>query len=472
MFDLGRSAGSSTAGARLLLLAAVAAGAAAQGGFYSAGRVMIGVLIAAALAAAMVTWPPTRADLRLGPVLATGALASWAVLDGVTQAASAGAAQYAFLLAGMVAVLLVCRRLDVPGRELLVGGLLALGMMVAATGWVGVTWHVRPWAQPDQRLWRAASMLTYANAAAALLALLALVALGLLVARPRSAVLTLAAFWLLVGACTTLSRAGVAGLLVGLMLLAVLAGVGRTLRAAAGPAVGAAVAVAGLLPAMPEAAAPRPGLSVAALAVGMGLAVLLPRLSSRALAAAAAAAAVLASGPIALGWAPTSTADAVHQIRTARITLASPDRTDQATAALRLLAARPLTGVGPGKAVLRWTGPDGRLRVQRYVHNEYLQVTTELGVIGGGLLIGLLAALARLAWRGRTVASSRAAWAGVVAGLGALAVHSGFDFVWHLPLIPLTAAALVGVLTTPISAPPATPSVIELSQGTQKEDSH
>src|SRR5262249_3690193 len=135
------------------------------------------------------------------------------------------------------------------------------------------------------------------------------------------------------------------------------------------------------------------------------------------------------------------------------------------------LAARPLTGVGPGQATLRWTGQDGEVRIQRYVHNEYLQVTTELGLIGGGLLVWLLAALAWLAWRGRAMASSRVAWAGIIAALGALAVHSALDFVWHLPLIPLVAAVLIGVLTMPVHRTSAAPLAAELSGIDQKEES-
>jgi hypothetical protein len=463
-----------SAGAPLLLLAAAAAGVAVQGGFFSAGRSMIGALLAAALIAALMMWPPTMTDLRLEPVLAAGALAGWAVIDGAVHTTPAGAAQYALLLAGLVAVLLVCRRLDAPGRELLLGGILAVGLMAAATGWVGVAWHLSPWARPDQGLWRAASTLTYANATAALLVPLALVALGLLITRPRSAGLALAATGLLVGAGATLSRAGGAGLLAGLLLLAALAGVGRTLRATAGPAVGATIAVAGLLPAMPEAAAPHPVLGLITLATGLALAVLLSRQSTPVLAAMTATAA-LAGGLLAVGWTPASVTAASHQIRLARINVASPDRSGETTAALDLLATRPLTGVGPGQVTLRWTGPDGGFHLQRYVHNEYLQVTTELGAIGGVLLAWLLAALALLAWRGRVMTSSRATWAGIVAGLAALVVHSGFDFVWHLPVIPLIAVVLIGVLTTPIARPgtplPATSPAAELPRLAQGKES-
>jgi hypothetical protein len=36
-------------------------------------------------------------------------------------------------------------------------------------------------------------------------------------------------------------------------------------------------------------------------------------------------------------------------------------------------------------------------------------------------------------------------WGGAVAGLAALATASGFDFLWHLPVIPLVGALLAGL---------------------------
>lgn len=456
---------------RLLLLAAVAAGAAAQGGFFPAGRSVVAALLAAALIAALWWQSPSIADLRLGPVFAAAALAGWAVLEGVVRAVPMSAAQYVLLLAGMVAVLLVCRRLDAGERQLLLGGVLAVGLVVAATGWVGVALRLRPWALPDQGLWRAAGTLSYANATAALLVPLALVALGMLIARPRSVGLALVATGLLAGAGATLSRGGFAGLLVGLFLLVVLARVGQPLRAVVravvGPALGAAVSLAGLLPAMPATAAPDPVLGMVALAAGMAVTALLTRV--RGLVLAATLLAIVIVGGLAVGVlnmagrAPSSVTNAADQIRAARLSVVSSDRSGATAAAFHLLATHPLTGVGPGQATLRWTGQDGVLRVQRYVHNEYLQVTTELGAVGGGLLLWLLGALARIVWRGREIASSRVAWAGIVAGLGALAVHSAFDFVWHLPLLPLVAAVLVGVLTHPILRQPAAPPAAEPS---------
>jgi hypothetical protein len=152
--DSGTNSGAAMS--RLLLLAALAAGAMAQGGFFPVGRSMVGALLAAAVVAALWSRPPTVADLRLGAVFAAAGLAGWAALQGVVRGVPVSAAQYVLLLAGIVAVLLVCRRLDASERTLLLGGLLAIGLVVALTGWVGVSWWLRPWALPDQGLWRAA----------------------------------------------------------------------------------------------------------------------------------------------------------------------------------------------------------------------------------------------------------------------------------------------------------------------------
>jgi hypothetical protein len=458
--------------AALLLVAAVSAGALGQRGFSASGWGVVALLVVAAL----VGKPPTIADLRLAPIVAIAALASWALLDAAIAHAAHAALGDVLLLAGVATALWVGRRLDAAARHLLLGGLLAVGLLVAGSGWLGVVLRHPPWAAPAAGLWRAASTLTYANATAALLVPLALVALGLLVERPGSPAKVLAATGLLVGAAATLSRAGAAALLVGLGMLAVLAGVRATLRALPGPLLGTLVGLAGLLPSMPAGAPTRPVLAGCALAAGLGLALGWSWLPRPALAAGAVAmVVVLAGGLLLVSGTPAALGSAAAQLAKSRATFASPDRSAAAATALRQVAARPLTGTGPGHDALGWVGRDGRLRVSIYVHDEYLQVLSDLGVVGALLLLVVLATLARLVWRNRPrptpapgphpspappPAVSRAVWAGVVAGLGGLALHSGFDVVWHLPVIPLTAAVLVGVVTPstrpPAAAPPAT----------------
>jgi O-antigen ligase len=137
-------------------------------------------------------------------------------------------------------------------------------------------------------------------------------------------------------------------------------------------------------------------------------------------------------------------ADTAVRLTDTRLTIASPDRAAAARAALQLAADRPLTGTGPGRAVLTWVQHNGRV-TSRYVHNEYLQVLAELGFVGLALLVVLLASLAWTIWRGRLHTPSTAIWAGAAAGLAALAVHSALDFLWHLPAIPLAGAVLAGL---------------------------
>jgi hypothetical protein len=62
--------------------------------------------------------------------------------------------------------------------------------------------------------------------------------------------------------------------------------------------------------------------------------------------------------------------------------------------------------------------------------------------VGVVLLAVLLVALGRLLWRARATGPAGAVWAGVVAAAAAFAVHSGFDFVWHLPAVVLTGPAV------------------------------
>ena len=125
-----------------------------------------------------------------------------------------------------------------------------------------------------------------------------------------------------------------------------------------------------------------------------------------------------------------------------------------------MVAAHPVTGMGPGQTRLRWEGPDGAARFYAYAHNEYAQVAADLGLVGLALLAVLLAALGRLLWRSRPTQGTRRPWAGVVAAAVAFAVHGGLDFVWHLPAVVLAVTVLAGTVVpsptpdTPIAVPP------------------
>ena len=128
-----------------------------------------------------------------------------------------------------------------------------------------------------------------------------------------------------------------------------------------------------------------------------------------------------------------------------RLTAASPDRTHATSAALAVFEGSPVLGVSPGRYVLTWNDPTLGPRFILDAHDEYLQLAGEMGLVG--VAVAGLAALGimRRAWRART---RSAAWCGPAAALLALAVHSGLDFLWHIPLIAVLVGVLIGLVTS------------------------
>jgi hypothetical protein len=439
----------------MLLVVALVVAIAAQGAYYGAGQRIVAVVLLLVLLAALRARPWSRDDALLPPIWAGAALAAWSAVSAAVAGDITAALPVISLLGGVVVVLFAVRRLTSGQRDALAAAVVVIGVLAAASGWVGVAWRITPWALEDQGLWRAATTLTYANAAAGLLVPLALLAVARLATRPGVLAIA-AACLLLIGASATVSRGGALALAVGAAVLATLLGPGRTLRAAGPPTLGAAVALAGLAPFMAAGSPPRPALAAAALMVGVAVAVGASYLHSRLLALGLAAAVLAAGAILAIG---DRGSNAAATAASTRLTIASPDRAAAARAALQLAAERPLTGTGPDRAVLTWVQNNHRV-TSRYVHNEYLQVLAELGFVGLALLVILLASLAWTIWRGRPHAPSTAAWAGATAGLVALAVHSALDFLWHLPAIPLAGAVLAGLVL---------PTAIDQEGGTQPD---
>jgi O-antigen ligase len=435
-----------TAISALVLLLALAAAAFGQGAYFSSVRLFIAALLAVAVVLALAAGRLLVADLRDGLVVAGVLLAGWALFRGWTAGTAQGAVSWALFGAGTVAVVVVCRRLGETARGMLLGGLLAVGVAVAMTGWAGVALHMGPWGLRSQGLWRAASTVTYTNATAALLVPLTLVALARRTATPRATPLSLAVMCLLMSTALTLSRAGAAALGLGLLVLCWLLGVRRVIRAVAVPAAGACVALVGLVPSLRAGEPARPVYAAVALAAGLGLAILAQRWAGWKLALPAAGVALAAA--VVLTVLVPQVRDTARAITHARLTLSSPARSGETSAALHVIATHPLLGVGPGHA-LQWTGPGGVVFIDQYVHDEYLQVLTDLGAVGAALTAILLVAVGRLLWQARTSAPDRVLWAGAVAAAIAFALHSGFDFLWQVPVVPLTVAAIVGLAVCP-----------------------
>ena len=79
-------------------------------------------------------------------------------------------------------------------------------------------------------------------------------------------------------------------------------------------------------------------------------------------------------------------------------------------------------------------------------HDEFLQTAAETGVVGAGLAVAAFGSLAAAAYRRRHAEGGPFA----AAVLAAFAAHSTFDFLWHIPVLPLlVTAAVVPLLDRP-----------------------
>ena len=168
----------------------------------------------------------------------------------------------------------------------------------------------------------------------------------------------------------------------------------------------------------------------------------------RAPAKAGVVAAVLGLGVIALAgvWSSLSAVLAV------RVDAGSSPRVHVAAAALSRVAEHPVLGVGPASSPVTWPNADGSVQAMRYLHDEYLEVLLALGAPGLALLVTLLAAAVATLHRAHKQRAGNTLVAAVSAALAAAAVHAAFDFVWHVPVVPLLLAALLGLVTERPSA--------------------
>jgi O-antigen ligase len=207
---------------------------------------------------------------------------------------------------------------------------------------------------------------------------------------------------------------------------------------------GAAIAVGGMSGSLALGSAPGRPVAVVALAVGMCGAAAAMRLHAPARVAAVAAALGLGVAALIVVHGQWSSLSAVLAVR---VEAGSSPRVHVAEAAVDLVGRHPLAGVGPGSGPVTWPGENGSVQAMRYLHDEYLEVLLALGVPGLALLLALLAAAGATLRQSHPRMPSNALAAAVSAALATAAVHAAFDFVWHIPVVPLLLAALLGLVT-------------------------
>ena len=407
------------------LLAALAAGltvAAAyrRGAFYPGDALPVAVASLVLIGARLVAGADRRAVLT---AVSVGALAGWWMATALIHHRPGAFLPMGAGMLGFLATFLSFRGLDHRYRRSAAVGLALLGAVGAAVGLVAVALRIYPQSIPDQGLWRAATTLTYSNAAGCMFAISILVAFGLdLTPRPPRAMVCLLAAALVASE----SRGAVLAFLVVLPIVPLV-----SLKAAVRPVL--LGTVAGLLEVATSRGMAHQPLVLALVVVLVAVAAALPPRST----------------PLRLdGWRVAAIAVAVAAAGTivgitlhAQIALrlqpgSSLVRTREWTAALDQWRTSPVTGVGPD-VLLHLQGLGHA--VDHFAHDEYLQVLAGAGLVG--LLFLAASGLSVVnAIRRVDVATSCAA-----AAVAAFAVASGLDFDWHLPALALMAGWAAGL---------------------------
>lgn len=115
----------------------------------------------------------------------------------------------------------------------------------------------------------------------------------------------------------------------------------------------------------------------------------------------------------------------------------------------KMIAARPLTGVGLGNYrnlyMLFWN--EDRF-YSRFAHNHYLQVAAETGLFG---LCGLLIFLGAFYYYavngiGEVQLQNKSTYLGLLAGCSAFLLHGAVDFSWNMPAVALAFWLMAGMI--------------------------
>jgi hypothetical protein len=134
--------------------------------------------------------------------------------------------------------------------------------------------------------------------------------------------------------------------------------------------------------------------------------------------------------------------------------IAGEDRYKFWTAAVDENSTAPLIGTGSGTFQYWWTREGGGSETVRDTHSLYLQTLGELGIIGLLLLLAFFAVVLGGGIRNAMLSGGeeRTRLAAAIAGFSIFALTAAVDWMWQVPVLPVTALLLASCLVTARSA--------------------
>ena len=392
-----------------------------QGGFWQNEALAVTLIAGVLLVAVLVVAPPDRGSSYV--VGSLGLLALWWGIRSVTAGAGTDFLPLGASIIAFAAAFTAVRPLPTRERDQAALALAGLGAVAALAGFVGLVWRSFPLAMPAQGLWRLSSSLTYADAAGLVFGICLLLALG---CTRAPAVVQVVVCLNLAGLVATQSRGALLAVACGCLLVPV-----RRFGALAVPLVaGLALGVAAIASSPDNH--PVPWLGVV-FVLALALAVVPWRWGSRnwpgtVVRFFVCICAVCAAIGVALL--------VHHEVGLRALAPSDQDRAAEWTSGLHQWLSAPLAGVGPDR-LLALHAADGSSA--HFVHDEYLQIAADTGLVGVGL-VGLVVLSLVKAFRRSDPMSSCAVAAVVCWAVGGL-----FDFSWHLPVVGLVGGWCAGL---------------------------
>lgn len=440
-------AGGLSAGA-IVLLGALAFGVLRQGAYHQWQHQVFAALVLG-VGLVMLARSPGRTSLASAALIVSPLVLSSLLSTALSD--DRGDAGSTLLTLALVGIGLAAGQSVQPAhRDLATDGVLLVAAIVAVTAIWGVATHTAPWGRITEGVWRGSSSLTYANAAAAVVGPAAVLAFGRAVLTGRR-VYAVASTLLLVGFVSTQSRGGAIALAIISLAALAFAGAERTGQVAPSILTGTGVAAVPLLAFAGDTGSPRTVVVLAAVLVGLAIASFamgfheqMPRPWVFLAAIIIAACGVVAFTDLAAPLTERLTLRSGTTAGGEDAAVLFGDRAKEWSTAWGQVVEAPLVGHGPGVVDLRWT-EDGRSFQALFVHNEYLELAVTHGMLG----VITLAASAVLLVRHRS--RSLTLWPAGLAIAGYL-LHSGVDFLWHVPALPVLFAFLAGLTVEPRSS--------------------
>ena len=350
-----------------------------------------------------------------------------------------------FVLVGLVGLAMLAGRV-VGARHhetTTIPALVGIAFIVAGSAIWGVSFQTAPWGRITEGVWRGSSVLTYANASAGVLGPVTLLAMTK-AANQDSRLYAAAGTFTAIGLVSTQSRGGaLAFVLAGVLVLVHLRP--RQFAATTIPMlVGISIGAPMLVMRARDAVEPAGPLAIVLALAGVGATVLcwphrsrLPKPHVLLFAGAPIGAIAVSLSGLAGSISPRLTLRSGTTSGGEDANVLLGDRAKTWEVAWGQFSERPLFGHGPGEVELRWV-EQGRGFRAMFVHNEYLEFGVTHGVVGLAALVVSVGMFIHFARLSKTTIP-------LFIALVNFLVHSAFDFLWHIPMLPVFFASVAGV---------------------------